>query len=147
MTIVKHRPHPSLVTPFDGFFNNFWSRDLSHFVGSDELPKMMVRTNVTETKEGFKLELQVPGFSKEDLKLSVEKEELTISAERKEEALPEGSRYTRREFHSASFKRSFRLPETIAVDRISADHQNGILTVMLPKSEPAQPEVRSIRIN
>ncbi|HEY0977064.1 MAG TPA: Hsp20/alpha crystallin family protein [Flavobacteriales bacterium] len=147
MTIVKHRPHPSLVTPFDGFFNNFWSRDLSQFVGSDELPRMMVRTNVIETQDGFKLELQVPGFSKEDLKLNLEKDELTVSAEKKNEALSEGVRYTRREFQSASFKRSFRVPENIAVERIVADYSNGILTVTLPKSEPSKPEVRNININ
>lgn len=146
MTLVKHRPHNTLVTPFDEFFNGFFGRDLSHFVGSDDMHRSTPRVNITETKDSFKLDLLAPGFRKEDLKMNVENDTLTISAEKKNEALAEGERFTRREFGFSAFKRSFRLPENVTVDSIKAEFNNGVLTVGIPKSEPAKPAVREISI-
>lgn len=146
MTLVKHRPHNTLVTPFDEFFNGFFGRDLSHFVGSDDMHRSTPRVNITETKDGFKLDLLAPGFRKEDLKMNVENDTLTISAEKKNESLAEGERFTRREFGFSAFKRSFRLPENVTVDSIKAEFNNGVLTVGIPKSEPAKPAVREISI-
>lgn len=146
MTIVKHRPQRSLVTPFDELFNGFFGRDLSHLVGSDDMHRSTPRVNVTETKEGFKLDLLAPGFSKEDLKMSVEDHNLTISAEKKNQDLVEGERYTRREFGLNAFKRSFGLPENVDTEGISAEFSNGVLTVNIRKTEPAKPAVREINI-
>ncbi len=147
MTLVKHRPHASLVTPFDELINGFFGRDLSHFVGSDDMHRSTPRVNITENKESFKLDLLAPGFRKEDLKMNVEENTLTISAEKKNEALTEGDRYTRREFGFSSFKRSFRLPETVTSENITAEFNNGVLTVSIPKAEPVKPAVREISIS
>lgn len=146
MTIVKHRPQRSLVTPFDELFSGFFGRDLSHLVGSDDMHRAAPRVNVTETKDGFKLDLLAPGFRKEDLKMNVEDHTLTISAERKNEELAEGERYTRREFGSSAFKRSFGLPENVDTESISAEFINGVLTVSIRRTEPAKPAVREISI-
>jgi HSP20 family protein len=146
MTLVKHRPQGSLVTPFDELFNGFFGRDLSHFIGSDDMQRSAPRVNITESKEGFKLDLLAPGFHKEDLKMNVENDTLTISAEKKNEALVEGERYTRREFGFSAFKRSFRLPENVTAENIKAEFTNGVLSVSIPKTEPAKPAVREISI-
>jgi len=147
MTLVKHRPQGPLVTPFDELINGFFGRDLSHFIGSDDMQRSTPRVNITEGNEGFKLDLLAPGFQKEDLKMSVENDTLTISAEKKNEALVEGERYTRREFGFSAFKRSFRLPENVMTENIKAGFNNGVLTVSLPKMEPAKPAVREISIS
>jgi len=146
MTIVKHRPQRSLVTPFDELFHGFFGRDLSHLVGSDDMHRSAPRVNVTETKDGFKLDLLAPGFSKEDLKMSVEDHTLTIHAEKKNQELAEGERYTRREFGFSAFKRSFALPENVDTESISAEFSNGVLIVNIRKTEPAKPAVREINI-
>lgn len=146
MTLVKHRPQGSLVTPFDELFNGFFGRDLSHFIGSDDMHRSSPRVNITESKDGFKLDLLAPGFSKEDLKMNVENDTLTISAEKKNDALIEGDRYTRREFGFNAFKRSFRLPENVMSENIKAEFTNGVLAVSIPKSEPVKPAVREISI-
>ena len=143
MTTMKQRAHG---TPFDEFINGFFGRDLSHFVGSDDIQRSTPRVNITESKGAFTLDLLAPGFSKEDLKMNVEDSTLTISAEKKNQALSEGDRYTRREFDFSAFKRSFRLPETVTVDGIKAEFNNGVLSVSIPKSEPAKPAVRQISI-
>src|SRR5262249_47186743 len=116
MTIVKHRPQASFVSPFDELFGGFFGRDLSHFVGSDELHRSHPPVNIVEGKDGFKLELLAPGYTKEDLKLNVENDMLTISAEKKSRTLDENERWTRREFGHSAFKRSFRLPDNVKVE-------------------------------
>lgn len=146
MTIVKHRPHRSFVTPFDELFGGFFGRDLSHFIGSDDMHRSTPRVNITETKEGFKLDLLAPGFRKEDLKMNVEDDTLTISAEKKDEALSEDERYTRREFGYSAFSRGFRLPENADTENIKAEFSNGVLSVSIRKIEPAKPTSRAIDI-
>ena len=143
MTTMKQRAHG---TPFDELINGFFGRDLSHFVGSDDIQRSTPRVNITESKGGFTLDLLAPGYSKEDLKMNVEDSTLTISAEKKNQALAEGDRYTRREFDFSAFKRSFRLPETVTVDDIKAEFNNGVLSVSIPKTDPAKPAVREISI-
>ena len=52
----------------------------------------------------------------------------------------------RTEFHFGNFKRSFNLPETIAVEKITANYENGIMLVVLPKEEPVRPKTMEINI-
>ncbi len=146
MTLVKHRPYTAHVSPFEGLFNGFFGQDLGPIHGNDDHFRDHPRVNIVEDKTSFRLSLLAPGFNKEDLKLNMEKDLLTISADRKQEQLDEHERYTRREFGSFSFKRSFRLPETVNAEAISAEYNNGVLTVKLPKSEPTKPTARTIDI-
>jgi HSP20 family protein len=146
MTIVKHRPQGTAATPFDEFINSFFGRDISQFFGHDEAGMHQPRVNITENKEAFKLDILAPGFGKEELKLNVEENTLSITAEHRDEALNEGERFTRREFTHRSFKRSFRLPENVNTERITAEHSNGILTVRIPKVVPVKPAQREISI-
>ena len=153
MTIVKHRPQGSLVSPFDGFFNGFFGRDIAQLMGSDELFRNAPRVNITESKEGFNLEMLAPGFSKESISMNVENDTLTMSGEvsthteNKDEAASADKRYTRREFSHSSFKRSFKLPENVKADDIKAEYVNGVLKVFLPKAEPVKPASTTIKIS
>jgi len=92
-------------------------------------------TNVQEDENAYRLELSVPGFSKKDFKIDLEKNLLTISSEVKEEKKEENVNYTRKEFVYGNFCRSFTLPEIIEAENIKAEYKNGILLVTLPKKE------------
>lgn len=88
--------------------------------------------NVIENKDVYELELAIPGYSKDEVKLEIENNVLTISAEfeqNKEETVP----YSRREFIKTSFERSFTLPRSIDQDKVEAKFENGILNVKLPR--------------
>lgn len=146
MTIMKHRPHGHIVAPFNELFNEYFGREFTHFLGSDDIQRNVPRVNIVERKDAFHLDLLAPGFSKEDLKLSFENDQLTISAEKKNEQLAEGERWTRREFGRSAFKRSFRLPENTSVEGIKAEYANGVLSVSIPKSEPVKPAAKEIAI-
>jgi HSP20 family protein len=99
----------------------------------------MPATNISETDQAYNLEMAVPGFSKEDFRIDLEKNILTVSSvkEEKEEKKDEKAECNchRREFGHSNFSRSFSLPEEVDKDGIKAEYNNGVLMITLPKKE------------
>ena len=89
-------------------------------------------TDVTDTGDAYKLEAELPGFKKEDIKLEVENDVLTISAERKLDNKEEKHNFVKRERFYGSYSRSFDV-SGIEVDKIEAAYQDGVLTLTMPK--------------
>lgn len=144
--ITKYRTQAPVQHPFNELMSGMFNRDIGQLIGQDEPALAKPRVNITETPEAYHISLSVPGFSKEQLKISTENETLTISGEHSEEALAEKERYTRREFKTTSFSRSFRLPELVDLDGITADHANGMLAVHIPRTQPVKPSSRAVPI-
>ena len=144
--ITKYRPQSTFVHPFSDLVNGMFGRDISQFFGHDDLGHFTPRVNITETPEKFVVSLRVPGFTKEELKISTEKDTLTVKGEKSSSTNTENERILRREFQTAAFTRSFQLPETVKLDAITAEHVHGVLNVSIPKSEPAKPVTREINI-
>ena len=103
------------------------------------------RTDVLDTGDAFKLECELPGFKKEDIKLDVENDCLTISAERKAETKDEKENYVKRERVYGSFTRCFDV-SGINVDGIEASYTDGMLNVTLPKKAAEVPASRRLEI-
>ncbi len=141
----------SFLPVFDRFFDDFFTKDLFE---NDWKPGWLEKSftpavNVKESDQGFALEVAAPGFEKKDFKVEIENGVLSVSTEKKEEKEEkEEGKYTRKEFHFAAFKRSFRLPENIVEDEnIQAKYEDGILKLFLPKKAEAKPQpVRTIEI-
>jgi HSP20 family protein len=121
---------------FDRLFNNdMFNRDFS------ETNTTLPSVNIKETEDKFGVEVAVPGFNKKDFNIELNNNELTISSEKKEEnEQKEGERYTRREFSYQSFRRTFTLPNSVDGEKISAQYQDGVLHVDIPKREEAKPK-------
>ena len=115
-----------LLSPYfrDMFDDNFFS------TGTGNTPA----ANIAETDKEYSIELAVPGYRKDDFKVKVDKDMLTISAETKSETSENNKEYTRKEYNYSSFARSFRLPDNVKDDAISAKYDNGILHLNIPKS-------------
>ncbi|MEZ4999779.1 MAG: Hsp20/alpha crystallin family protein [Bacteroidales bacterium] len=122
------------------YLSDFFDNDLDNFFGTR---KFTPAVNIKEDDKAYEIELALPGMSKEDVKIEMEKETLTISSEVKEEKNEEKEGYSRREFGAWSFCRSFRIPENVNIEKISASFKNGILNVALPKAEP-EPKVNKV---
>jgi HSP20 family protein len=124
----------------DNFFDNNW---LSKW------EKDFPAVNIAENEKNYSVEVVAPGFRKEDFKLKVDDDVLTISAESKSEKKENGKEkeYTRREFSYSSFTRSFRLPDNVKDDSITASYQDGILMLELPKSKTQVKATKEISIN
>ncbi len=102
--------------------------------------------NIFETEENFRLELLVPGFSKNEIEISVENNYLIVKSDYKDASKPE-YKYTHVEFAKNAFERRYKLSEKLNPEAISAEFKNGILTITLPKlEEENQKLVRKIEI-
>ncbi len=93
--------------------------------------------NIYDQDNAFVIEMSVPGFTKEDIKINLEQQTLNISAELKQNEEQRDEKYLRKEFSLNNLNRSFLLPKTVDVEKISADYQNGILKVTMPRREDA----------
>jgi HSP20 family protein len=92
------------------------------------------KANVVESKDNFRLELSVPGFTKEQIGIQF-KENLLIVKGTVNEEHNEEEKYLSREFGLKSFIRQFSIPKTVETDRISASFSNGVLSILVPKME------------
>jgi HSP20 family protein len=93
--------------------------------------------NIFETKDGYALEAEMPGVSKDGLEVMLESNEITILGRRQAE--PGGGEVLLRERSGADFRRVFELDPAIDTAKISAKMEQGILTLTLPKSEQVKP--------
>jgi HSP20 family protein len=98
--------------------------------------------NIYETKDGYVLEAEMPGVSKEGLEITLENNELTITGHRSNEAA--SGEVLFRESHNHVFRRVFELDPTVDPGLISAKMEQGILTLTLPKSEKVKPRKISV---
>lgn len=95
--------------------------------------------DVNETKDHYLVSFDMPGVRKEDIKIEVQGSTLVISGERQREMREQGGESTLRVERSyGKFERMFNLPTSIAVDKIEAHYENGVLNVALPKAETAK---------
>jgi len=100
--------------------------------------------DIFEDKDRLVLEAELPGMKREDFEISVENNILTLRGERKFEKKAEGDNYHRVERSYGSFTRSFTLPQTVSAEGATADFDNGVLRVSLPKRE--ETKARKIEI-
>lgn len=96
--------------------------------------------NVTEDTNNYYIRAELPGIKAEELDLSVTGDSFSISGERKIPVEQESSKYHRRERESGSFSRILNLPSQIDTDKVEANTADGILNVILPKSEAVKPK-------
>lgn len=102
--------------------------------------KNMMKTDIKQTDAGYEMDIDLPGFKKEDVTAKLENGYLTISASKgvdKDEKNDEGV-YIRRERYVGQCSRSFYVGEDVKQEEIKAKFEDGILKVFIPKTEPKQ---------
>jgi HSP20 family protein len=98
--------------------------------------------DVIETDDAFVVKAALPGWTPEQVEITLDKHVLTLKGEAQEEA--EGGKLHWKEISRAAFSRSLRLPQGIDADAVTAKFEHGVLTVTVPKAEVAKP--RAIKI-
>lgn len=128
------------ATPLPAFFDDMFKpwKDLLDINGGRSWTATVPAVNISEEKDVFKLSLAAPGMSKADFNVDVDGDTLTISAEKEEKKETKDEKISREEYNYSSFSRSFRLPEGVKKEGISAVYQDGLLKVTLPKKEESQ---------
>ena len=125
--------------PVSELVREFLTEDSNRIVSSE--PAIDVSENENESV----IVVELPGVKKEDIKISVENGWLTLSGERKSFEAPEITRVLHREIESKPFARSIKLPHRVDTDKISAQLENGLLKISLPKAEEVRPRTIEIK--
>ncbi len=120
----------------DGFFNN------DVFFASNS----GIRADIKENDNEYIIEAEVPGIDKESIEVELKDNYLTISANHNEEVNVENENYIRRERKVGKISRCFYV-ENVKNEDVKASYNNGILNVVLPKSEEQKPNGYKIDIN
>lgn len=121
----------NLFNEFDSLFENIVDNQVRQNYSLD--------CDVDESEKYVMFSFDLPGVEEKDIHIEVKDALLVVSGERKAQKLDESSRsYQGRKY--GEFKHHFRLPKFIDTERIEANYSNGVLKVLLPKVEQAQPK-------
>ena len=131
----------------ENLFDNFFDDDFtmpSVFGGMNDAlygkhAKNIMKTDVRETDNTYELDIDLPGFKKEDVSLKLDSGYLTISAAKgleKDEKEKKDGKYIRRERYEGQCSRSFYVGDGVQAKDVSAKFEDGILKVSVPKTAP-----------
>ncbi len=146
MTFV-HFKAPATKPDINNLYENLLRQTPSLFKDDyQNVNNSSVPVNITKSNGGYEMELIAPGFNKEDFKIDMDKDLMTISVQKKEEESKD-QKQIRREYTFKPFKRSFTIDKNIDTENISAQYNNGVLTLNLPTKQEVKQPVKQIIIN
>ncbi len=139
---------PGLMRSFDDMDKEFFGKKNPLY---GKHAKNLMKTDVREDEKGFELDIELPGFKKEDVEITLTDGYLNIQASKgldKEQKDEKTGRMIRQERYAGSLARSFYVGEQIEDEDIKAKMEHGVLTLQIPKKEakPAVPEKKLIAI-
>ena len=141
--IVRFSPRHDLrrlQNDFDRFFGSYFPSN-----DADDVPVSWTpHLDVTETNDAYILEMDVPGVNRDDIQINLHDGVLSISGERAAREVEENDSVVRVERSTGRFYRSFSVPKQVNEQKIGARHENGVLTISLPKVEESKPRKISI---
>ena len=140
----------NLVDVFDDFDRNFFRGfgNIDHTLYGKHAQNLM-KTDVKETEDAYEVDVDLPGFKKEEISLELNNGYLTISTEKSLEKDKENKKgkMLRQERYSGVMQRSFFVGEHLTEEDIKASYENGVLHVVIPKEEARKvPEKKTILI-
>lgn len=144
MNLVKFKKDSELLNDtFKSILNSPRLGNLENFYGpSNYIPKV----RISEDRDNFYVKLEIPGITKDDVKVSIENNVLTVNGVKKQERKSEETNLITNEIYYGEFSRSFNITNDIKVDSIDAEYKDGILNITLPKIEEAKPVVKEVNI-
>ncbi len=125
------------------------NRNLFPDIFSDEFfvrPLTAFKTDIKETENGYVVEAELPGYTKDEISVEYDNGELTVSAKKDEVNEDKNENYIRKERRFGSLARTF-VFDNVNGDEIKAEFKDGVLKLNLPKLEAAETKVKKIDIN
>jgi HSP20 family protein len=101
--------------------------------------------DIQETADGYRLQAELPGLTRDDINITLENNVLRLTGERKFERDAKKENFQRIERTYGAFSRAFALPQQVNGEGVQAAFENGVLTITVPKAEQAKP--RKIEIS
>ena len=135
---------------FEEFFNHYPRLGKGLGGASQELmttADWAPAVDISETPQAYLIKAELAGVRREDIQVKVEGGQLRLSGERKFEKEDKDNKQHRVERFYGSFSRSFSLPDDADEAQIKAEYRDGVLSLTLPKREPAAPRAREITVD
>ena len=136
--LVRNEKRDNGLDVFDDVFDSFFKPMFY------EEKFNTMKTDITETETAYCMDVEILGFEKKDINLSLENGYLTISAKKEDKEEDKKGNYIRRE-RSYSATRSYYVGD-VDKDKVKASYENGILKVEIPKEQPELPAKHNIEI-
>lgn len=143
MKVVKIKTDGDLFKTINETFDSLFPFANANAYGKTSISP---RTEITEDKDNFYLNMEIPGINKEDVKIGIENNVLTVSGEKKQNYNKEEKTVVMNERYYGSFSRSFNITKDVKVNDINAEFKDGVLNITLPKVEEAKPVVKEVTI-
>jgi len=158
--LVRRGEFDRMVDQFDQMMAEFWRRPFSGLLPSfpsllrpsrtllgESLGLRVPAVDLYEGQEEVVLKAEVPGLSKEDIKIDLTDSMVTISGEKKKEEEVKEEAYSYSERSYGAFSRSLQLPCAVKADKAKATFKDGLLEVKLPKTEEAKKRHVTVKID
>ena len=142
MNLIRYNPSRWLDFPLERMFDEFWGRTAPE---ATAVETWAPRVDISEEDTAVLLTAELPGVSKDDVKVELKDGVLTLSGEKKSEHKEEKNGFYRSERVYGSFTRSFTVPETLDAEKIEAEYANGVLRLTLPKRPEAAPRLIDVK--
>lgn len=123
---------------FDGFFNDFSTPFFGHNMMTEKDVANGLHVDIYEKDNAIVVDADMPGITKEDIKLDVKGKLVTLGYERKDENEVKEEHLYRKEKRYGKFERTFSMPFEIDADKVSAKYHNGVLKLEIEKPEKQQ---------
>ena len=120
-------------------------REPAGWQGNGEGGHMRLPLDVSEDDNSYGVTASLPGIDPADLEISFSENSLTIQGETQAESVEENAKWHLRERSFGRFVRSITLPAAVNADDISADYEDGVLTLTLPKADEVKPRIIAVR--
>lgn len=126
--------------------DQFMDRSLIDYPGSLDERYSFLPIDVYQTDENIVVKASAPGINPDDLNISVTGDTLTIHGETVEEKEDKDAQYYLRERRANKFSRTITLPTMVKAEEATAEFDNGVLTLTLPKIEEVKPKMISVKV-
>ena len=138
----------NLMDVFDDFDRDFFRGfgNIDRVLYGKHAQRMM-KTDVKETDDGYEVDVELPGFKKDEIQLELNNGYLTITAEKGLDKENKKGRMLRQERYAGVMQRSFYVGEHVTEENVKASYESGVLHLLVPKQEaPKLPEKKTIQI-
>jgi len=148
MTLVKWNPEREMGALqrrmnrlFDDFFGDaFWTG------GDRPLAAFEPVVDIREDADAYYVHAELPGVKKEEVRITMQDNMLSIRGEKKQESEKKEASYHRLERSYGAFERTITLPASVMADKVDASFTDGVLTIMLPKTEEVKPREIAVKV-
>ena len=142
MTLIKWINKPSIINDLDYWLNNLSIDSPINFYNKSQsfIPQFEVR----EIEDSYQIFAELPGMNKKDVGIEISDSVITVFGEKAKSENKDNNNYS--EMSGAKFSRSFKLPEDIITDKVTAKMKDGILAVFVPRMKSVKLETTKIAI-